>query len=79
MNNIIFTKAMVFRNLKDYKFVPKLEEEKKGEIVDKLSSALKGKLSALNPSTANEKVIPTRFASPIKLPSLCPRFEFIKR
>lgn len=57
MNNIIFTKATVVRNLKDYKFVPKLEEEKKGEIVDKLSSALKGKLSALNLSTANEKVI----------------------
>ena len=57
MNNIIFTKATVFRNLKDYKFVPKLEEEKKDEIVDKLSSALKGKLSALNLSTANGKVV----------------------
>ena len=57
MNNIIFTKATVFRNLKDYKFVPKLEEEKKDEIVDKLSSTLKGKLSALNLSVANGKVV----------------------
>lgn len=57
MNNIIFTKASIVRNLKDYKFVPKLEEEKKGEIVDKLSSALKGRLSALNLSTADNKVI----------------------
>ncbi len=57
MNNVIFTKATIVRNLKDYKFVPKLEEEKKGEIVDKLSSALKGKLSALNLSSADSKVI----------------------
>lgn len=57
MNNVIFTKATVLRNVKDYKFVPKLEEDKKGEIVDKLSSALKGKLSSLNLSTADSKVI----------------------
>ena len=57
MNNILFTKATIVRNLKDYKFVPKLEDGKKDEIVDKLSSALKGKLSILNLSTANVKVI----------------------
>ena len=29
MNNILFTKATIVRNLKDYKFVPKLEDGKK--------------------------------------------------
>ena len=56
MNNVIFTKATIFRNIKDYKFVPKLEEEKKGEIVDKLTTALKGKMSLLNLPSIDDKV-----------------------
>lgn len=57
MNNVIFTKAYIYRNLKDYKFVPKLEEEKKQEIEDKLLSCLKDKMSLINLSTADKKVV----------------------
>ena len=41
MNNVIYTKVSVFRNIKDYKFVPKLEQNKKEEIVNKLLDVLK--------------------------------------
>ncbi len=41
MNNVIYTKVSVFRNVKDYKFVPKLENAKKEEIVNKLAEVLK--------------------------------------
>lgn len=40
MNNYIFTRVSVFRNFKDYKFMPKLEKEKAQEIenaMDKIS------------------------------------------
>ena len=40
MNNILFSRLSFFRNLKDYKFVPKLTEEKQKEIVEKLSQIL---------------------------------------
>lgn len=40
MNNILFTKASFFRNLKDYKFVQKLSQEKKDEIIEKLTQLL---------------------------------------
>ena len=33
MNNILFSRLIFFRNLKDYKFVPKLTEEKQKEII----------------------------------------------
>ena len=41
MNNVIYTKVSIFRNVKDYKFVPKLEANKKEEIVNKLVEILK--------------------------------------
>ena len=41
MNNVIYTKVSIFRNVKDYKFVPKLEANKKEEIVNNLASILK--------------------------------------
>ena len=40
MNSIIQTKISVFRNLKDYKFMPKLEQEKYAEIEQKVDDAL---------------------------------------
>ena len=40
MNNILFSRLSFFRNLKDYKFVPKLSQEKHKEIVVKLSQIL---------------------------------------
>ncbi len=40
MNNIVLTKASVFRNVKDYKFSPKLEENKRTEIAEKVKKAL---------------------------------------
>lgn len=36
MNNLIFTKISIFRNLKDYKFVSKLTDAKKEEIKEKI-------------------------------------------
>lgn len=40
MNNILFTKVAFYRNFKDYKFVPKLTNEKKQEIIEKLTQTL---------------------------------------
>ncbi|MBE7077048.1 MAG: hypothetical protein E7374_04110 [Clostridiales bacterium] len=40
MNNVIATKVEIFRNLKEYKFLPKLEENKKNEIVEKVEKAV---------------------------------------
>ncbi len=40
MNNIIFTRVSVFRNLKDYKFVPKLDKEKAQLIENELDKIL---------------------------------------
>lgn len=57
MNNVISTEISVYRNLKDYKFVPKLSAEKKGEIIDKLLSVLKGKFDYINLKTADEKTL----------------------
>ena len=34
MNNVISTKVTIYRNVKDYKFEPKLEIQQKQEIVD---------------------------------------------
>lgn len=57
MNNVISTKVKIFRNVKDYKFVPKLEQNKQTEIVNMVSQALNGKMSLINLSTVDEKVI----------------------
>lgn len=57
MNNVISTKVKVFRNVKDYKFTPKLEDAKKQEILNKLTVALNGKLSAINLDNIDEKTL----------------------
>ena len=40
MNNFIFTRVSIFRNLKDYKFMPKLEKEKAQEIENAMDKIL---------------------------------------
>ena len=57
MNNVVSTNITLFRNLKDYKFVPKIEQEKKIEIIEKVSTALKGKYEYINLSKADDKLI----------------------
>lgn len=57
MNNVISTSVVVFRNLKDYKFVAKLEPEKKLEIVEKLTDILKGKFEYINLSKVDDKTL----------------------
>ena len=62
MNNVVFTKVSIFRNLKDYKFVPKLEADKQNEIIEKLSAAMKGKMNLTELSSINldaQKVLKT--------------------
>lgn len=40
MINVLRTKASIFRNVKDYKFVPKLDGDARKQIVEKVSSAM---------------------------------------
>ena len=56
MNNVLSTKATVFRNVKDYKFVPKLTNEQKEEIINKLSKVFT-KFNLLNIPSADPKVV----------------------
>lgn len=55
MNNVINTKVCIFRNLKDFKFVPKLESGKKEEIVNILSTILPKKMKLLHVGELDEK------------------------
>lgn len=48
MINVINTEVVFYRNLKDYKFVPKLENDKAAEIEQKLSPILAAKLTKLS-------------------------------
>lgn len=57
MNNVISTKVNIFRNVKDYKFVPKLSVEHKEEIIQKLNTVFKDKLSLVNVPSADANVI----------------------
>ena len=57
MNNVIFTKLSFYRNLKDYKFLPKLKTEEKNEIIEKVKTALGKKLSLIDLQQTDEKVI----------------------
>ncbi len=56
MNSIIQTKISVFRNLKDYKFMPKLEQEKYAEIEQKVDAALSN-LTKINPNNTNQHTL----------------------
>ena len=57
MNNVLSTKVIIFRNIKDFKFEPKLSGENKQQIIDLLDKALKGKMSLLNLTQADGKVV----------------------
>lgn len=57
MNNVILTKVQIFRNVKDYKFEPKLSVEHREEIVAKLEEVLKNKMSKLDVTSADAKVV----------------------
>ncbi|MFQ6752389.1 MAG: hypothetical protein ACLRFL_02340 [Clostridia bacterium] len=57
MNNIIFTKVKFYRNLKDYKFVPKLAVEQKEEIINKLKDFVGSKMSLVNINSADAEMI----------------------
>ncbi len=56
MNNILFTKVTFYRNLKDYKFVPKLSEDKRNEIVEKIDATLDKELLKLDRSSLDDKM-----------------------
>ncbi len=55
MNNVVFTKVSFFRNLKDYKFVPKLTDEKKAEIIEKIDASLDKELLKLDMNNLDSK------------------------
>lgn len=57
MNNVINTKLSIVRNLKDYKFTNKLENEKRQLIIDKLNGVFDKKLSLINLENIEENVI----------------------
>ena len=57
MNNVIFTKVKFYRNLKDYKFVPKLSAEQREEIITNLKSAIGSKMSISNINSADSEMI----------------------
>ncbi len=56
MTNVIQTRIKFYRNLKDYKFVPKLTEDKKQEIVAKVDSALDKELLKLDVNTLDQNM-----------------------
>ncbi len=56
MNNVISTKVTIFRNVKDFKFSPKLTDDNKQEIVKIIDEALKGKMSLINLKQAKAEV-----------------------
>ena len=45
MNNVLRSRVIIYRNVKDFKFEPKLSVENKQKIIEILSDALKGKMS----------------------------------
>ena len=57
MNNVISTKVNIFRNVKDYKFVPKISKEHKEEIVEKLTEIFKSKLVLINLASVDSEVV----------------------
>ncbi len=57
MNNVISTSIIIYRNVKDFKFEPKLTAENRVQIVEMLEGALKGKMSLLNLKGADGNVV----------------------
>jgi len=56
MNNLISTKIKFFRNLKAYKFVPKLTQENKVKIIEELSAALTD-FKFINAENIDEEIV----------------------
>ena len=54
MNNVISTNVKYFRNVKDYKFLPKLEEEKRKEIYDLVSKVVTKEMKFVDQSNKND-------------------------
>ena len=57
MNSLLSTKAIFFRNIKDYKFSHKLSAEHKQEIVNKLAVVLGEDFTLLTLNNLDAKVI----------------------
>jgi len=57
MNNILFTKVKFNRNVKDYKFVPKLTNENKEELMTKLKELIGSKMSLISLNSADANMI----------------------
>lgn len=70
MNNVLKTKVIIFRNVKDFKFEPKLSVENKKQIVEMVDLAVKGKMALLNISQADVKVIEQLKVKDLILPNV---------
>lgn len=57
MNSVVFSKAIIFRNLKDYKFSHKLTIEQKQEIANKILSVIGSEYALLNISTIDANML----------------------
>ena len=60
MNNVTFTRVKIFRNIKDFKFMRKLEQEKRDEIIKLVSTALKDKLAFMDNNSDISQLIKYR-------------------
>ena len=69
MNNVLLTNVTIFRNVKDFKFEPKLSVENRQQIVEMLRDSLKGKMSILNISETDASVIKHLKNSNLLLPN----------
>ena len=69
MNNVLSTNVTIFRNVKDFKFEPKLSVENRQQIVEMLTSALKGKMSILNVHEADAGVVKHFINSNLLMPN----------
>ncbi len=67
MNNVISTRVTIFRNIKDFKFEPKLSNENKQQIIEMLETALKGKMSLINLSQTDGKITKNLIANSLIL------------
>jgi protein arginine kinase len=56
MNNVLSTRVTIFRNIKDFKFVPKLEVEQKQQILDMVEKAVHGKMALVNVANLDGEV-----------------------
>ena len=57
MNNVMSTKVIIYRNIKDFKFESKLMPEQKQQILEMMAKALKDKMSLLTLNQVDGQVI----------------------